>query len=123
MPNRIPLLQTLPPGGQSTPPGMIDLGIAPLAPDEMNAVMTWIAAQVCGYRACPIATGRATATAPANPTPATTATREMDCSVIPNAGMDLPETAPYAGKSVRLTSVMTEPTAVSPGPTGEAEVM
>ena len=25
---------------------MIDLGIAPLSPDEMNAVMTWIAAQV-----------------------------------------------------------------------------
>lgn len=32
--------------GQSAPPGMIDLGVAPLAPDEMNAVMTWIAAQV-----------------------------------------------------------------------------
>ena len=31
---------------QSAPPGMIDLGIAPLSPDEMNAVMTWIAAQV-----------------------------------------------------------------------------
>lgn len=28
------------------PPGMIDLGISPLSPDEMNAVMTWIAAQV-----------------------------------------------------------------------------
>ncbi len=32
--------------GQSAPPGMIDFGIAPLSPDEMNAVMTWIAAQV-----------------------------------------------------------------------------
>ena len=34
------------PGNQSAPPGMIDLGVAPLAPAEMNAVMTWIAAQV-----------------------------------------------------------------------------
>ncbi len=33
-------------GNQSAPPGMIDLGASPLSPDEMNAVMTWIAAQV-----------------------------------------------------------------------------
>ena len=41
-----PTTSNVAPPNQSAPPGMIDLGVAPLAPAEMNAVMTWIAAQV-----------------------------------------------------------------------------
>jgi hypothetical protein len=33
-------------GDQSAPAGMIDLGAPPLAPEEMNSLMNWIAAQV-----------------------------------------------------------------------------